>query len=528
MTGSSGRVRLTAALLAVLSCVYFVLFIPPNLKGAHDVNMLSAFTLDEAVQYQAVMYMTRGGRSIAEAIAHFGVPGFWPYGYPFLAVSALPLIPLKLYADITQPTLFMLVLRQLSPLFTLIAVGVLCYLQTGFRSVVASVALFVFLLCVPAVFNDGMWWHPDALALLFVVLTIFALDRDDQRFGKWFYVAAAFCGLAAGTKLMGLWFFLTIAVYLGLGVATRGVRGVLRHAAGFLGVMLAAIVVTNPLLLWPRFARLIIGAMTSAVTQANSGRDIRGATGIAAWYPTLRDGFGAWWIYGLALAGCVTGMMGERRKRTLHIIILTWCVPLALATFYGSRYKPERYFLPVLVPLFSCVGSLLSVDMLRHRRRDLVLAGGVLVVLIAQTTVYISADAATYRRMNNRELESGPLNFFRELDARYLSQVPAGTRLRVFRDPYVYFPSSTNVDAHYVWRSGTYADIKSIDPDLIVLERDYVDMYSNPETTRIASEPELARSSLAFYADARDNRIDGYRKILETPFAIAFVRIAHD
>jgi hypothetical protein len=63
----------------------------------------------------------------------------------------------------------------------------------------ASKSALLFLLGIPAVFQNNMFWHPDSLATLLVVLTIFSPVRDDLHFATWFYVAAACCGPAAGS-----------------------------------------------------------------------------------------------------------------------------------------------------------------------------------------------------------------------------------------------------------------------------------------------------------------------------------------
>jgi len=63
-----------------------------------------------------------------------------------------------------------------------------------------------------------MW---TSLAVFFVVLTLFLLDRDDGRFGLDFTLAAFSTGLAAGTKVIGLFFVLTIPTYLLVGIVSK-------------------------------------------------------------------------------------------------------------------------------------------------------------------------------------------------------------------------------------------------------------------------------------------------------------------
>ena len=77
--------------------------------------------------------------------------------------------------------------------------------------------LFVLLVSVPAVVQNNQWWHPDGITFLLVVLTLFFLKRDNLRFGWNFLLAAAMCGIATATKLVGVYFFLAVALTLILG-----------------------------------------------------------------------------------------------------------------------------------------------------------------------------------------------------------------------------------------------------------------------------------------------------------------------
>src|SRR5262245_40243235 len=159
----------------------------------------------------------------------------------------------------------MVILRQLSPLFMLTAIMLLVYLWTEFKSMMQSVFLFVFLGCIPAIFLNNMFWHPDSLVTLFVVLTIFSLAKDKLRFGTWYYIAAASCGLATETKVMGLFFFLSVAVYLVLGLMHQRVtlKCILKHGFMFFVVMVLTVVISKPLLLIPSVAKQYVVGLTA-------------------------------------------------------------------------------------------------------------------------------------------------------------------------------------------------------------------------------------------------------------------------
>ena len=70
------------------------------------------------------------------------------------------------------------------------------------------------LLSIPLVVTNDLWWHPDSLAVLSVVVTLLFLDLDKQRFGRYFFIAAAACGVAIGIKYEGVFFALAIPIYL--------------------------------------------------------------------------------------------------------------------------------------------------------------------------------------------------------------------------------------------------------------------------------------------------------------------------
>ena len=222
---------------------------------------LPEFGTDEWAQFGVLMNMARVGPTAYETLKNVLFYGYFPYGYSFFSTSLIAILPVKLANVVFRTDLptyaYMIILRQLSPLWTLAAITLLVYLWTGFKSAGKSVVVFLFLLGIPAVFQNNMFWHPDSLAILFVVLTIFSLVKDDLNFSAWFYVAAASCGLAAGAKIIGLFFFLSVATYLFMGLAqSRLTLGrALKRGVLFVLVMAVAIVISNPLLLIPAMAR---------------------------------------------------------------------------------------------------------------------------------------------------------------------------------------------------------------------------------------------------------------------------------
>ena len=125
------------------------------------------------------------------------------------------LLPLRILGQLGNYPVIMLILRQMvSVLPMLIGLLILVYLQDGFRTY-RSPLLFTFLLFVPAVLANNLWWHVDGLVFLLIMLVIYFLRKDDLRFDKNFIIAAALIGCATAAKLVGLYFFLAIAILPG-------------------------------------------------------------------------------------------------------------------------------------------------------------------------------------------------------------------------------------------------------------------------------------------------------------------------
>ena len=203
--------------------------------------------------YPNVLQILTPGETFNDTRANLFLYEDYHYGYPFYALSALVLLPVRLIygSDMSQHMqLNLTILREMISLLPMIlAAGVLVYLQTRFKSTAKSVALFLFLLTVRGVVRNHIWWwHPDALAVLFVVLTLFCLDRDRLRFGRYFYFAAFFCGLSIAIKLLGFFFFLTIGVYILAGLLSKQIKPgrAAFVSALFVLVMASVTVFSNP------------------------------------------------------------------------------------------------------------------------------------------------------------------------------------------------------------------------------------------------------------------------------------------
>ena len=290
MTRQQKRVLL---MLVGLGTAYFVLFLFPNLTGAKDENMISVFQVDEYAQYPHVLHMLTPGNTLFESLHNFVVYVHYFYGYPFYLLSALSILPLKLIygaAWTTHTQAIVTVMRQVvSVLPMLLAAGLLVFIRTRFQSAWKAAGLFLLLLSIPGLVLNNLWWHADSLGVLFMVLVFFFLDRDDLRFGRNFFLAAAACGLATGIKYFGLYFFMAIPIYLVWGIATHRVawKRAILYAGLFVVVMAAALVASNPLLLLPQERAEIIATQVLQFHQITYGMLLRDTQPLFNWnnYP---------------------------------------------------------------------------------------------------------------------------------------------------------------------------------------------------------------------------------------------------
>lgn len=350
-------------ILALIGLVYFAAFALPNATGAEDEHTLFVNSVDESFQYPNVIRMVTPGKDIHETRFHILSYGHYIYGYPFYVYSALVILPVRLiYGDgmVAHTQLNLLLLRQMvSVLPMIVALLLLVYLQTRFESGWRSVGLFLLLLSVPAVVRQNLgWWHPDAMAFLMVVMTFFFLDRDRLRFGLHFFLAAVSCGLVIGIKVYGVFFFLAIAGYLLAGLIQRRIdfKKAVWVSLAFIAIMAATVVITNPLLLNASMRTKILKIHSDHQYYFTHGWDDSEVyrQGPLSWLPVITGWYGQGIFLLLALASLGAAAWGGR-QRQLNRLILAWMAPYGLYVFFWIVIRPDHYWLPVLLPVFSSV-----------------------------------------------------------------------------------------------------------------------------------------------------------------------------
>jgi hypothetical protein len=516
-------------ILAFLGIVYFIIFCFPNSSGSKNIQMVAVFEPDEAVPLPYVFDMIKPAETVKQALINFLFYDYYFYGYPHFALSGLLLIPLKLLGQLGNIPLVMLILRQFVSVLPLeIALLLLVYLQTEFRSYKAIV-LFILLLSIPAVVRNNLWWHPDALAILFAMLAIFFLYRDALRLGKNFFLGGAMCGFSAGAKGIGFFFFLSIAIYLLVVLVEKkaSLKKTILSAAGFLLAMGAAYLAANPILIYESIRRRYFQVMSEQSSLLYSGYEVVYAKGLAAAWPQVKEYYGNAFFLLSAFGACCWGIL-HKKKQLLFGIILTWMIPISILVFFLTHFK-FQYWLPVALPLLSSLALVLP-DHLTFvsfgaqagwkSRLSGLLQIVLLLILVVQLVSNIVADYHTIQNNYNEE-RTDPSILFYDQARKTLALLPQGSYF-IYHDVRMYVPQTVGWATEGIFEMLNYDYIQQRNFDVLLLVQQRLYDYLNPDVTGI-DQKKLENSRL-FYKDANEGKVEGYRLIFRNKFGLIYLK----
>ena len=400
----------TLLVLAILSLLYFLLFIPVNLLYTDTEHTFYHHSGDEGVIYPILMSMFEPAETLHAQLYHRFIYEDYHYGYPFYAVSALAVLPARILfgADFAaRVRINLLLLRQLvSVLPVILSALILVYMITRFRRRLYSIALFLFLLAVPGVVTyNGLFWHPDALAVLFVVLTLFFLQRDGFSFSHNWVFAAITCGIASAIRLLGFFCVLAVAYVLLYALIAKKTSfwKIVSAGAIFLLVMSAVIVISSPYLLMAssraNFAAIFAEKrleMAFGYDQPDPENIYR--TGWAAWLPFLEKHWGEKWFLLFAAVGLTLTSLRGSDRHTPRLIAL-WVVASLGYLIYFVAVKSFQYLLPPMLIFHSAAFNLpIWLRENRQNRPGVFLALEILclALIAAQFVAWLAADWRIY------------------------------------------------------------------------------------------------------------------------------------
>lgn len=530
---STAQSRVFLSLIA-LGVLYFIMFCPVNVLGARDQNMISVFDPDEFAQYPHVLRMLdQPGRTLNQSIYRFIAYQHYYYGYPFYLYSAIvALLPLKLIAGLGDTANNMLLLRQaVSVLPMIAAVMLLVYLQTKFESYFRSIVLFLFLLTVPAVFRNDTWWHPESLVLLFIVLTFAFLYKDDLSFGKYFYLSAIACGLAVATKLIGLFFFLTIPTYIFIGWRQGQIdlKSAARLSVAFVALMAITFALANPFLFLPNEREAAFRIQSQQAESMSNGFVLSYAKDPGTWIPLITENYAQPLFLLLAFVALGLGI-ANKEKRLLNILIATWAIPFALYLLFAIAIKPKHFFIPIMLPVFSALPGLfdqfLPIKFAKENASRLVLFFGAVLIAGSQLVYNFNFDRGLYLEELNKEKGNQSIQFYEQLDENVFSRIPEDDYLYIFRDVRMYVPDLPRWEVSHRWGTVDYAFIQRNKIDVIVLWKQRLYDYTQEGAAESALDQTDFAEAARFYKDALNGAVEGYQLIYGNDYGVAYISTA--
>jgi hypothetical protein len=528
--------KTTFLILALIGLLYFSVFIFPNLTGARDATMLSVFQHDEFAQYPHVIRMLTPGETPYQSLRNFVVYQHYYYGYPFYFLSALSILPVKLMLgsgwSANTPVIVMVLRQAISVLPMILAALLLVWMQTQFRSRLRAILLFLLMLSLPAVVSNNMWWHPDSLLVLFSVLTIFFLVRDDLRFGRNFFFSAVAVGLAFGVKILGVLFVLTYAVYIVYGLLQRRVtiQQALLRSIAFIGLMLLTIVVSNPLLLLPQERAEIVAVFTQLLRENTLGFWVVGNTGGSMLHQVAEIFRGDPGSLLLMLAGLIALVYSLfiKTKRTAAIVVLTWTIGYAGYFLLFASTMRTHYLLPIALPVISFLAVLMpeTITARQASATDRRSAAGRRTALLVLVILFLNirSSVESVRGVLNRERDSASIQLYLRVEPAVLSQIELERKLWIYRDWRAYVSEKDAYHIEYRWQLADYPYIRELNADVLFLERENMVFFSDAAKIETAIDPAQMREMVAFYGDAINGEVDGYTLAYKTGFGSVFVR----
>lgn len=507
--------------LACISILAFVLYALPNAKASGNMALVTMFEPDESAMIGVIKKMVSPQIDLVYTIYRFVAYSFYSYGFPLFAPSALLYKLLSWFGQGDNLSLVMLSLRQIISVLPMLAsLWVLVYMQDQFKSW-RSIALFIILLSVPAVLQNGYWWHPDGLVMLLASLVLYFLWKDERGFGRNFDIAAVLCGVLVALKVVGLFFFLTIAVVLIWSLIEKRLtwKRFFGLSARFILIMAVSIIIASPHLLIPKHRDFAFRILKREIFETSKGYGIIYAKGLSAAWPVMRKYYGEACFLLITLGVSIWSLWDEK-TRYLRVLILTWFIPLSAHLLFFSHFK-YQYWLPVAIPVFSNLAFLFPQKKLNRANVNpsMVLKLVLLAAVAVQFGFFLNRDAKLFQDRYHRAENNPAIQFYyKALD----ELAPVSQNLNVYYDYRLYVPQKEGWSLESSFDLLTYDYINSGNFDVLFLSQQRIRDYLKPSATGI--DPLAFAKSQEFYRDADAGSIAGYRLLLRDKTALLFIR----
>ena len=490
--------------------------------------MISVFEPDEFAQYPHVTRTLEfHGNTLRQKVWHFVAYQHYYYGFPFYAYSTITLLIPKLILGLGNTQLNMLVLRQfVSVLPMILSVWLLVYIQTKFQYFWRSIALFIFLLFIPVVVKNNLWWHPDSLAILFSILVIYFLARDDLKFGNDFLLASVAVGLSVGTKMLGWFFFLTIPTYLFWGLLSKKInwKELVKKSIIFLFIMFLTILVSNPALIHPDERMRYFLIQKSQASAMGFGWHVAYEKGPLSWFRIIDEYYGKWFLIILTTLSLIKGIW-QKETRLVNVLILTWFLPMLIYILFFVAIKPVHLFMPIALPFFSSLINIYPANGQGDQRRVLkAFSITALLLILVQFVFNIIEDFDLINSHTRKEDQHPALLFYEEMESSLFSCLPEEMELTIYRDIRAYVPEGKNRDILMNWQPIDYTYLLDLSPDVLVFQQQKISDYTKDDLLSSAFEKDQMKKTIELYSDASKGEITDYQLIVADDFGKAYLR----
>lgn len=334
------------------------------------------------------------------------------------------------------------------------------------------------------------------------------------------------CGISAAAKGVGFFLFLTVFVYLFMGFKLKKnpIRKIILAAMGFLGCMLAAYLLVFPTLIYAGVRDRYFQVLISEYSLISQGYEIVYDKGIGVALPAIFSDFANPFFLLTVLTACILAIR-RNQGRLLHIIILTWLVPITFSIFFIIHYK-FQYWLPVALPLFSSLIFFFPENLNIRKLKSIKNANHwlsviAILIILLQFIANVRWDIYLYRSRLNREWNSAAIRFYDRVE-QVLAPLPSVRNYKVYYDVRMYVPAQPGWYSQSIFELLDYNYLQKEWFDIILLRQQRIYDYLNPKA--IGLDPEKFTTSRIFYQDAQQGNINGYHLLYRDEYGLIFIR----
>jgi hypothetical protein len=184
-----------------------------------------------------------------------------------------------------------------------------------------------------------------------------------------------------------------------------------------------------------------------------------------------------------------------------------------------------QYWLPVGLPLFSTFivffPENFKVEKSASKRRSQWLLLLVVVIVAFQFVQNISRDVKLYSDRLFREQTSPAISFYDRVK-EILKPLPTAYVYHVYHDVRMYVPSRPDWYCESIFEMLDYDYLQEKWFDVILLRQQRIFDYLDPDA--IVLDAAKLAASQAFYRDAQEGKIQGYRLLYRDEYGLIFVR----